>query len=39
MKQLFETVKRLRAAVGTVTNNMKQLMETVGQSNANTDGI
>ena len=35
MKQLFETVKSLCAAVVTLTNNMKNMMETVGQSNAN----
>ena len=34
-KQLFETVKSLCAAVATLTNNMKNMMETVGQSNAN----
>ena len=31
MKQLFETVKNLCAAVYTLTNNMKHVMETVGQ--------
>ena len=35
VKQLFETVQSLCAAVTTLTNNMKQMMETVGQSNAN----
>ena len=35
VKQLFETVKSLCAAVATLTNDMKQMMKTVGQSNAN----
>ena len=30
VKQLFETVNSLCAAVGTATNNMKQLMQTAG---------
>ena len=33
-KQLFDIVKSLCAAVGTLTNNMKQLMQTVGQLNS-----
>ena len=35
VKQLFETVKSLFAAVANLTNNMKHMMETVGQSNGN----
>ena len=35
MKQLFETVKSLCAAVVTLTNNMKNMMETVVQANGN----
>ena len=31
VKQLFETAKCLCAAVATLTNNMKQMVETVGQ--------
>ena len=33
--QLFETVESLCVAAATLTNNMKQMMETVVQSNAN----
>ena len=36
VEQLFETVKSLCAAVATLTNNMKQMMQTVGESNANS---
>ena len=35
VKQLFETVKSLGATLATLTSNMKQMMENVGQSNAN----
>ena len=35
LKWLMETIKSLCAAVATFINNMKQMMETVGQSNAN----
>ena len=35
VKQLFDTVKSLCAAVGTLTNNMKQMIQTVSQSYAN----
>ena len=35
VKQLFETVQRLCAAVATSTKNMKQMMKNVGQLNAN----
>ena len=35
VKQLFETVKSLCAALATLTNNMKHMIETVGQSNSN----
>ena len=35
VEQLLETVNSLCAAVATLTNNMKQMMETTGQSNIN----
>ena len=35
MKQLFDTVKSLCAAMDTLTSNMNNMMKTVGQSNIN----
>ena len=35
VKQLFETVQNLCCAVSNLTNNMKHMIETVSQANAN----